>query len=236
MAKRAEQLRKNTDKALVLDQWGRLGIDWVGSIPNFLMLLYSDKKYVKELFKIRTETAISNLERLKKYLDDNIDIMPLEGADYGGQDRELFSPRIFEELFLPFLKEQNDWVHRNTKWKTFQHICGSLVNMLPAIVDTGLDILNPVQTSAKGMTPKWLKHTFGKKITFWGGGADMQKTLVFGSVDDVKEDVKERIKVFAPGGGFIFNTIHNIQQDTPPENITAVFDTVKEYGMYPIKL
>lgn len=235
MAERAEKLRKTTDKALVLDSWGKLGLAGVGSMPNFLMLLYSDKNYVKELFKIRTEIAIANLEKIYKYIGNNIDIIPLDGDDYGAQDREFLPPNLFEVLYLPFLKEQNDWVHRNTSWKTFQHSCGCLENILPLLVETGIDILNPVQTSAKGMEPKLLKERFGNKITFWGGGVDMQKTLAFGSVDDVKKDVEERIKIFAPGGGFVFNTIHNIQQGTPPENIEAVFDTVREFGVYPVK-
>ena len=234
IAKRAEALRANTDKALVLDQWSKIGLGGVGSMPNFLMLLYSNKKYVKDLFKIRTETAIKNLERLKKYLGGSIDIIGLDGSDYGGQDRELFSPGVFEELFLPYLKEQNSWIHNNTSWKTFQHTCGSLVNFMPLLVETGVDILNPVQTSAKGMGPKWLKDTFGKKLTFWGGGVDTQKTLPFGSVEEVTRDVKERIKIFAPGGGYIFNPIHNIQQSTPPENIEAAFDTAHKAGVYPI--
>ncbi len=122
IAKRAENLRSKTDKALVLDQFTSIGLPWVGSIPNFLVMLYSNKKYVMDLFKIRTESAIKNLEKLKEYIGDNIDIIGLDGTDYGGQDKEMFSPQIFEELFVHWLKEQNDWIHHNTKWKTFQHI------------------------------------------------------------------------------------------------------------------
>jgi uroporphyrinogen-III decarboxylase len=235
MAQRAEMLRARTDKALLLDQWNTVGVAWVGSIPNFLMLLYSDKKYVKDLFKIRTETSIKNFEKIKEYIGDNIDVLGLDGHDYGGQDREFFGPQVFEEVFLPYLKEQNDWIHRNTNWKSFQHICGSLVNLLPLIVETGLDILNPVQTSAKGMGPKWLKDKFGHKLTFWGGGIDSQKTMPFGTVEEVIEEVEERIRIFAPGGGYVFNSIHNIQQNTPPENIEAAFDTAHRVGVYPIR-
>jgi uroporphyrinogen-III decarboxylase len=136
---------------------------------------------------------------------------------------------------LPYLKEQNDWIHANTNWKTFQHICGSLVNILPLIVETGLDILNPVQTSARGMEPQWLKDNFGDKLTFWGGGIDSQKTMPFGTVEEVIKEVEERITTFAPGGGYVFNSIHNIQQNTPPENIEAAFDTAHRIGVYPIR-
>lgn len=235
LSERAEILRNSTDKALLLDQWLKIGIRWVGSIPNFLVLLYSNKQYVKDLFNIWTETAIENLEKLRRYLKDNIDIIGLESTDYGAQDREFFSPSIFEEVFLPNLKIQNEWIHQNTNWKTFQHICGSIANFMPLIIETGLDILNPVQTSAAGMDPKWLKDTFGKKIVFWGGGVDTQKTLPFGKVEEIIKEVNQRIKIFAPGGGYVFNAVHNIQQGTPPENIVAAYDTARKFGIYPIK-
>lgn len=166
---RAEKLRKSTDKALFLNQWLKLSNGWVGSIPNFLELLYLDRKYIKNLFDIRTETALKNLEKLKKYLKDNIDIIGLENDDFGMQTGEFFSPAIFEEFFLPAIKIKNDWIHENTNWKTFQHSCGSIVNLIPMIIEAGTDILNPIQTSARGMDPKLLKDKFGEKITFWGG-------------------------------------------------------------------
>ncbi|MBC7218117.1 MAG: methyltransferase, partial [Candidatus Caldatribacterium sp.] len=123
----------------------------------------------------------------------------------------------------------------NTTWKTWQHICGSITRILPALADTGLDILNPVQTSAKGMDPKWLKEKFGRRLTFWGGGVDTQRTLPFGKPEEVEKEVRERIKIFAPGGGFVFAAIHNIQYGVPPENIVAAYDTVLKYGWYPIQ-
>jgi uroporphyrinogen decarboxylase len=102
------------------------------------------------------------------------------------------------------------------------------------LIDTHLDILNPVQTSAAGMDPAWLKAQFGDKLVFWGGGADTQKTLPFGTRQEVIDEVTERIRIFAPGGGFVFNPVHNIQQDTPAENIAAAYDTAREAGRYPI--
>jgi hypothetical protein len=231
---RAEKLRKETDKALLLGCWGKVGLPWVGSIPDFLCLLATDRAYVKDLFAIRTETAIRNLEKLKQHLGDNIDVLGLEGADYGSQRAELFSPDRFAELFLPGFKAQNDWVHRHTNWKTWQHSCGSIVRILPMLVESGLDIINPVQCSAEGMDPKWLKERFGRKLAFWGGGVDTQRTLPFGTKEGVIREVTERIKILAPGGGYVFNTVHNIQQGTPPENIIAAFDTVLKAGRYPI--
>jgi len=234
LAARAEMLRRETDKALLLGCWDKVGLPQVGSIPDFLCLLATDPGYVKDLSAVRTETALNNLEKFRIYLGDNIDILGLDGTDYGSQNNEMFSPELFEELYLPYFKEQNSWVHGNTKWKTWLHTCGSVTRIIPMLIESGLDILNPVQTSAAGMDPTWLKQEFGSKITFWGGGVDTQKTLPFASPEEVEREVAERIRVFAPGGGFVFNPIHNIQQGTPPENILAAYDTARTAGRYPI--
>ena len=232
---RAEHLRRTTDKALFLGCWDKLGLPWVGSIPDFLVLMLTDKAYVKDLFEARTETALANLEKLKRHLGENIDILGLDGTDYGSQNAELFSPELFAELYVPFFKIQNDWVHRNTAWKTWLHTCGSVTRILPLLVESGVDILNPVQTSAAGMDPAWLKERFGARIAFWGGGVDTQRTLPFAGPEEVAAEVRARLRIFAPGGGFVFNTIHNIQQGTPPQNIAAAYDTARTAGRYPIE-
>jgi hypothetical protein len=231
---RAEHLRRTTDKSLLLGAWDYVGLAWVGSIPDFLMLLLSDTAYVRDLFAARTEAAIRNLEKLAARLGDRIDIVGMDGTDYGGQNSELIAPELFEELVIPFFKEQNDWVHTHTNWKTWYHSCGSITRMLPMLIDAGVDIINPVQTSAAGMDPAWLKERFGKRIVFWGAGVDTQRTLPFGSAEEVALQVRERIRIFAPGGGFVFNPIHNIQQGTPPENIVAAYDTARAAGEYPV--
>jgi hypothetical protein len=234
LASRAEHLRRTTDKALFLGCWDRMGLPWVGSIPDFLVLMLTDKGYVKDLFALRTETALANMEKLKSHLGDKIDILGLDGTDYGSQNAELFSPELFAELYLPFFKIQNDWVHRNTGWKTWLHTCGSVTRILPLLVEAGVDILNPVQTSASGMDPAWLKRRFGARIVFWGGGVDTQRTLPFAAPEEVAAQVRERLRIFAPGGGYVFNAIHNIQQGTPPENIAAAYDTARTAGVYPL--
>ena len=231
---RAEHLRATTDKALLLGCWGKVGLPAVGSIPDFLVLMATDPGYVRDLFAIRTETAIANLERLQPYLGDLIDIIGLDGSDYGSQKTELFSPDWFAELHVPYLRQQNDWIHSNTSWKTWQHTCGSITRILPALVDTQVDIINPVQCSAAGMDPQWLKDTFGNDLVFWGGGVDTQRTLPFGTPEEVAQEVAERIDVFAPGGGYVFNPIHNVQYGTPPENIVAAFDAARTAGTYPL--
>jgi hypothetical protein len=235
MQARAEHLRGTTDKALMLGAWDTTGLAWVGSIPDFLMLMLAEKAYVKDLFTVRTEVAIDNLEKLKAHLGDSVDIIGMEGNDFGAQNAELVSPELFEELCIPFFREQNDWVHRNTAWKTWYHCCGSITRILPMLIDSGVDVINPVQTSAAGMDPAWLKERFGGSVVFWGGGVDTQRTLPFASPEEVAAEVRERIRILAPGGGFVFNPIHNIQQGTPPENIAAAYEAARAAGVYPIQ-
>jgi hypothetical protein len=235
MQARAEHLFRSTDKALLLGAWDSTGLPWVGSIPDFLVLLLTDPHYVRDLFAARTEVAIRNLEALASRLGDTIDVIGLEGNDFGAQNAELISPELFEELFVPFLRQQNDWVHAHTRWKTWYHCCGSITRILPMMIDCGVDVINPVQTSAAGMDPAWLKRTFGSRVVFWGGGVDTQRTLPFGTPEQVAAEVRERIRVLAPGGGYIFNPIHNIQQGTPPANIAAAYDTARAAGVYPVR-
>ena len=206
----------------------------MGSIPDFLVLMVTDPAYVREMFAVRTETALANLEKARASPGDNIDMLGLDGTDYGSQNAELFSPELFAELYAPFFEIQNDWVHRHTRWKTWLHTLRVGDRILPAAGRGGVDILNPVQTSAAGMDPAWLKRTFGKKIVFWGGGVDTQRTLPFFTPEEVAAQVRERIRLFAPGGGFVFNPIHNVQQGTPPANIAAAYDTARAAGRYPL--
>jgi hypothetical protein len=235
MQARAEHLRATTDKALMLGAWDATGLPWVGSIPDFLMLLAADRACVKDIFEARTEAALENLEMLNAHLGDTIDVIGMDGTDYAGQDRELIDPADFEELCIPFFRRQNEWVHAHTRWKTWFHCCGSIPRLLPFLIDAGADIINPVQTSARGMEPRELKSRFGRRIVFWGGGVDTQRTLPFGSPAEVAAEVRERIRVFAPGGGFVFNPIHNIQQGTPPANVVAAYEAARAAGAYPIQ-
>jgi uroporphyrinogen-III decarboxylase len=234
MANRSSYLRKETDKALVAGLWVKGSLGTIGSLPDFLISIASDKGYVKEFLHKKQEIVMENLRLFWKALGENIDIVLLEGMDFGAQDSELISPVNFEELYLPHYREQFAWIHEHTTWKVLQHCCGSISKILPLLVDAGLDIINPVQTSAYGMNPKWLKEQIGDRITFWGGGVDTQKTLPFGTPEQVSKEVEERIKIFAPGGGFVFSTIHNIQYSVPVDNIIAAFTTAHDRGQYPI--
>ncbi len=136
---------------------------------------------------------------------------------------------VLRELYKPFHKAINDWVHARTPWRTFMHTCGSVASLIPSFVEAGFDILNPVQTSAAGMDPRTLKERFGAKITFWGGGVDTQKTLPFGTPEEIRRQVQERIEIFGCGGGFVFNTVHNVQAGTPVENLLALYEAVRQW-------
>jgi len=132
----------------------------------------------------------------------------------------------------PHYKKLCDWIHANTPWKTFLHSCGSVKNLLPHFIEAGIDILNPVQTSAANMDPAQLKKEFGDRLVFWGGGCDTQQILGRAAPDEIRRHVKQRIEIFAPGGGYVFNQVHNIQANVPPENIIAMFDAAYEFGGY----
>ena len=232
---RARHLRRNTDKALVLGSWGATGVHYVGRLTEFLCLLGSDREYVRDLFALCTETAIENLGLMWQAVGGNADLIAISGLDFGTQRGEFFSVETFRETYLPAFRRQFDWIHEHTTWKIFEHSCGSIAHLIGDLADAGLDALNPVQTSAANMDPQWLKDTFGDRLTFWGGGVDTQSTLPFGTPDEVREEVRSRIGIFAPGGGFVFNPIHNIQPNTPPENIAAAYEAALEAGRYPIE-
>jgi hypothetical protein len=236
MADHARLLRRETDKALILGSWWYTGLGYVGSLTDFWTLLARDPGYVKKLFAISAEGALVRLQQLWDALGEDVDLIAISGLDFGTQRSEWFRPEVFREVYLPPLKAQFDWIHQHTTWKIFEHSCGSLANILGDLVGAGLDVLNPVQTSAAGMDAAGLKQRYGNRLSFWGGGVDTQSTLPFGSPAEVRADVIERLRTFAPGGGFVFNPIHNIQPNTPPENILAAYETAREYGVYPIKM
>jgi uroporphyrinogen-III decarboxylase len=159
----------------------------------------------------------------------------ITGTDFGSQNGPLTSPKIYREVFFPFHKRMCDWVHENTSWRTFIHSCGSVVDFIPDFIKAGFEIINPVQTSCAGMDPQELKRRFGRELTFWGGGIDTQKTLPFGSPDEVREEVLERLRIFGPGGGYVFNPIHNVQAGVPIENLLAMYEAFQEYSRYPLR-
>ncbi len=185
--------------------------------------------YVHSIFERQTEIALENLKRLHDKIGDTIEAAFVCGTDFGTQNSQFCSRDTFDSLYMPYYKRINDWIHDNTGWKTFKHSCGAVEPLLDNIIRAGFDIINPVQCSATGMDPAHLKKKFGKDLVFWGGGVDTQKTLPFGTPAEVKEEVKSRIDIFSKDGGFVFNTIHNIQADTPIENVVAMIEVIKTY-------
>ncbi len=191
-------------------------------------LLYPD--YIKEVYRMQTETVLKNLEIYREAVGERIQIVWLSGTDFGTQNSGFFSKEVFRSLYKPFYQQINDWVHRNTGWKTFYHSCGSVVDYLTDFIEMGVDILNPVQLSAKGMDMHMLKECYGDKLVFWGGGVDTQKTLPFGSPEDIRKEVRERLSVLSENGGYVFNTIHNVVGGTPVDNLIAMFNAFREYN------
>lgn len=237
LQEKAHTLRRATDKALVMTNWGDavLGPPSVGSLTEWLVLMVSEPEYVHDLMALGAEVAIDNLKLYWQAIGTDIDIISLDGYDYGTQQREMFSPALFEAYHEPCYKQQCDWIHQNTPWKISKHCCGSIPRLIEPMIRAGIDILNPVQTTADNMAAPWLKATFGDRITFWGGGVDTQQVFSQCGPEDVIADVRQRLKTFAPGGGFVWAAIHNMQYDVPSQNIVAALQTVREYGIYPIQ-
>jgi hypothetical protein len=188
-------------------------------------LLYPE--YLSELFAWQADIALKNLRIIKEAVGDRIATINISCSDFGGQQGELISVDAFREFYKPNYAKLNGWVHDNTNWKTHFHCCGSIVNLLQDFAECGVDVLNPVQVSAHGMDPRMLKDKYGRSFTFWGGGVDTQKTLPFGTPEEVRREVRERLEIFSVGGGFVFNTIHNIVGKTPVANVMAMFDEVR---------
>lgn len=184
--------------------------------------------YVHAMFARQTEIAEANIATVGKAVGDAVQAVFVCGTDFGTQRAPFLSPKTYRELYSPYYQRINAAIHRHTPWKTFKHSCGSIRELIPLMIEDGFDILNPVQCSACGMDARELKREFGREMVFWGGGVDTQKTLPFGTADEVYREVRERIEIFNDGGGFVFNTIHNIQTPTPVANILAMFKAIRD--------
>ena len=192
------------------------------------------RDYVLGVFAGQCEVALQNLEKIHAVVGERVTVAHLTGTEFGTQQGPFISPAMYRSLFQPFHAKVNEWVHTHTTWKTDIHSCGSVWLLLDDILDAGFDCFNPVQTSAVSMDPEALKTRFGSRVTFWGGGMDTQKVLPFGTPEEVREMVRQRMAIFGPGGGFVFSTIHNVQPDVPVENLLALYEAVDEYRCYPV--
>lgn len=202
----------------------------IRDIAEWYISTATRQDYIHRIFAKQCDIGIQNLETFHNIVGDAIDVLFVCGTDFGTQTSTFCSPDTFNSLYAPYYKRVNDYVHRHTTWKTLKHSCGAVETFIPHFIQAGFDILNPVQCSAAGMDPQTLKNRYGDRIVFWGGGVDTQKTLPFGTPADVREQVLKRCEIFAPKGGFVFNAIHNVQMNTPVENIAAMIDAVKSFN------
>ena len=238
----AEQLYNQTDKAIFATfpnmAFGDIAMvpaTWlkhpkgIRDIEEWYISTVARRDYVYEVFERQCEVTLQNLEKLYEAVGNKVSVVFVTGTDFGTQNGPFISPQAYCDLYQTFHKKVNGWIHANTGWKTFIHSCGSIMPLIEHFIDAGFDILNPVQCSAANMDPVQLKSRFGDKIVFWGGGVDTQHTLPFGTPDEVRKQVRQRIDSFSRGGGFVFNSIHNIQAKNPVENLLAMFEAVKEY-------
>ncbi len=233
---------KNKDKAIIANMGGTAlgdialvpGLNLkhpkgIRDIAEWYMSIIMRPDYIHTIFEKQTDIAMGNLQKFHETAGNDIDVLFMCGTDFGTQDSQFCSVETFDEVYLPYYKKMNDWIHQNTTWKTFKHSCGAVEPLLNSLINAGFDIINPVQIAAKGMDPQYLKNTYGDRLTFWGGGVDTQKVLAFGTVEDVKKQVKRQCDIFSVNGGFVFNTVHNIQANVPTENIIAMVDTIKSF-------
>ena len=245
LGREAKRIWTQTDKA-VLANFGGTAFGDIALVPapwlrhpkgirdveEWYISTVTRRDFIYKIFERQCEIGIKNLEKIHRVVGNRVTAVFLSGTDFGQQTGPFVSPHAYRDLFKPFNKVVNDWVHKHTTWKTFIHSCGSVRALIPDFIEAGFDILNPVQCSAAGMAPEELKKDFGDQVTFWGGGVDTQQTLPFGTVEDVRKEVSARLKIFGKGGGYVFNTTHNVQAGVPIENVLAMYETVCNGGRY----
>jgi uroporphyrinogen-III decarboxylase len=238
---RAKDLYDNTDYALL--GWGggvcflglslitdRLSNVTMGLPSEWMVMLMTDKDTCHEMMDRSVDASITCFKQLHDAVGDRCFAWGIASDDSGTQRGEFIRPALWAEMIKPHYARLCAWVHHNTQWKTFLHSCGSIYHLIPHMIEAGVDILNPVQTSAADMQPERLKAEFGDKIVFWGGGCDTQSVLPTATPADIRAHVQERLAIFKPGGGYVFNQVHNIQANVPAENIIAMLDAAYECG------
>ncbi|OQB42326.1 MAG: methylcobalamin:coenzyme M methyltransferase [Candidatus Latescibacteria bacterium ADurb.Bin168] len=235
-AEKAQWLHENTDFAIMAGFGGGAlepaqGLRGWG---QFMEDLAGDPDLADEIIGRLTDANVHNVKLFMEMVGPYLDLVQM-GDDLGTQAGPQMSPAMYHRFIHPAHKA----VYQTAK-KTapnvaiFLHSCGGIRPLLPDLIDEGVEALNPVQTNAVGMEPAGLKRDFGEKLTFWGGGAEVAGVLTYGTPDEVRAQVRERIRIFAPGGGFVFCQVHNIQANVPPENIVATYEAAYEFGRYPV--
>jgi uroporphyrinogen decarboxylase len=231
--RQAHELYNNTDKAIVAAMGPPYELFYglgQGGFEDWMVTFASEPGYVGRLYQEITDAWLENLTAFHAAVGDCVQVLQV-CDDFGTQHAPFLSVKMFRERLLAPYKKGLDWVHANTSWKVLLHSDGALMPLLPSIIEMGVDILNPVQTSAAGMDPRRMKQQFGDKLAFWGGSCDGQTTLTYGAPAEVAAETRQNIRELSSGGGLIFGSIHNIQANVPPENIVALFDTALEFGL-----
>lgn len=221
-------LYESTERALVVTPPFNLSSGY-GGMYQWGMKMALDPDHCKEYMLAQGEGMARRARQYLEVVGEYLEVVVLSGADYGTQDREAFRPDLFGKCMAPGWKLVCDAVHEFPHVKVWVHSCGSVPGLIPHMVEAGVDCLNPVQWGAAGMDRKWMKEMFGDRLTFWGGGINTQNTFPFGSADEVRKEAGECLDIYAPGGGFVVNPIHNVQADVPVENILALYETAREY-------
>ena len=239
LRKVAEHFYRNTDKGML--GWGSsvslIGLSALlsdnitqGSLDTWLAMLMTEKQTAHEMMGRYVDATIQCLQLYNQAVGDYCDVWGVASDDAGTQRSELLNPDLFAEMIKPHYKRLCDWVHANTKWKTFLHSCGCIHDYIEHWIEAGIDVLNPVQISAAKMEPQRLMEDFGGRIVFWGGGCDTQNVLPSATPDEIREHVRKNISIFNANGGFVFTQVHNIQANVPPENIEAMLEAAYEFG------
>lgn len=200
-------------------------------MENTYVYMAGEKRKFAHFLDRLTEFHLDYLHRVLPRLRGAVDVIVL-GDDLGMQSGPQMSREMYRELFFPRHRRIFRCAKELSGAAIFLHCCGGVYPLIGDLIDAGVEILNPVQTSARGMDPARLKREFGRDITFWGGGCDTQTVLPCGTADEVREDVRRRLDIFMPGGGFVFAPVHNIMADVPPENVVAMLDAAREFGCY----
>jgi uroporphyrinogen decarboxylase len=229
--RQAERLHGTTDYAVMVGFGGNL-LEWgqfLCRMDQFFIDLAADRPKALALLDKLVESHLAGLKRFLPAVDGVVDIIQM-GDDLGTQTALEISPKMYREVFKPRQKILFDFIKKNSGLKVFLHSCGAISDVIPDLIEVGVDIINPVQTSAAGMDPARLKRDFGNDITFWGAGCDTQRVLPEGTPEEIADHVRERIEILAPGGGFVFTQVHNIMPHVPPRNVAAMVEAVRKFG------
>lgn len=236
LREQAKKLYEETDQALLIADgtWGlMLHSAVLMGFQTFYKCVAKNETLVRSLFEKNLEFELAYWEALLPEIKNYVQFVTLSD-DLGSQYGPIINPKTYREWLKPLHQQLIAYIKKNSDLKIFFHSCGAISDFIPDLIEVGVDALNPVQITAHGMGSAWLKKEFGKDITFWGGGIDTQHVLSGGTPEQVRGDVLKRLEHFGPGGGFVFSPIHNVQADVPPENIVAMYETVIEYGRYPL--